>query len=84
MIHYAKADNSERLKMILGLLQTGPKTSLQIQQRTNSVCVGTEMSELRAQGIPVSDAEYIGRSFKTGRKIYRYKLNVINHLTHQK
>jgi anti-sigma-K factor RskA len=73
-IHFARVARSERLRKLWRVLNDGEKhTSLELQRKTGSVCIGTDVSELRHNsGFSVS-CEYRGVSH-TGKKIYDYQM----------
>ncbi len=74
-IHAAKYRNSARLQSVHRALLDGPKTSAELRQLTNGVAIHSDIAELRAGGVPVAPAEYVGRS-EDNRKIYRYRLAI--------
>lgn len=72
-MHAADLDKSTRLQRTLEILKAFPHgaTTWEIQTLSNSMCPGTDISELRANKHDVR-CEYIGKT-STGRKIYRYR-----------
>lgn len=73
---HANIETSSRLLKLLKLLSDGmPHSSAEIQRKTRSMAVHTDIHELRCNGVNVSPALYYGKS-RAGRKIYRYRLAV--------
>ncbi len=75
MMHAARLAESNRLYVIyLCLSAAGKKgrTTQEISRLTGSCAPGTDISELRRNGIGVR-CEYDGRT-ASGRKVYRYTL----------
>lgn len=70
-MHNAKLEKSARLQRVLGLLRNGPKTTMEIQRRANVCAVGTIISEIRANSIPVK-CECIRKG------VYQYSLESQN------
>ncbi len=53
-IHAANVDKSEQLQLILFTLrEQGPSTTLTLSRMSGSLCPGTRVSELRAQGYKI-------------------------------
>lgn len=71
--HAASLKRSERLKRLLACLSTEYQTGKQLQIKTKSLAVHSDIHELRCEGIPVAPAKYFGRN-RNGSKIYGYKL----------
>lgn len=72
--HGGTVGASKRLdKMLDALRKHGQLTSLQLQQITGGVAVGSTIADLRKAGIPIPPAEYIGKT-QEGRKIYLYRV----------
>jgi len=73
-IHFARVARSERLRKLWRILRDGEKHSgLELQQKTGSLCVGTDASELRHNSGFDVVCEYRGLSHD-GRKIYDYQM----------
>ena len=74
-MHAANLSKSERLSRLHRLLVRAdkPLTSLQIQRKTGSMAVHTDIAELRANGIPVGPARYESTTAE-GRRIFSYAL----------
>ncbi len=74
-MHFCNADHSLRLKRTLNaLVEVGRSgiTSAALAQRTGSVAVATDVSELRKNGY-VIDCKYLYKT-ATGRKVFTYEL----------
>ena len=69
----AKLERSERLRRTYYVLLSGPKTTQELQELTGSMAVHSDVAELKANGIKVLPAKYIGKS-SGGRKVYLYSL----------
>jgi hypothetical protein len=70
-----KVTTSYRLKKYLPILADMlVHTSAELQRRTGSMAVHSDISDLRKNGVPVADAVYLRTDAKTGRKIYGYYL----------
>jgi len=52
-VHNAKLENSNRLQRVYSLLQSGPKTTMQIIQEAGVCAVNSIISELRVNGITI-------------------------------
>ncbi len=53
-IHAANAEKSEQLQLILFTLrEQGPSTTLTLSRMSGSLCPGTRVSELRANGYDI-------------------------------
>jgi hypothetical protein len=75
-IHAADVETSSRLKAALNLLrQRGPEgaTTFEIFQASNDMAVHSTVSELRANGLDVSPAIYVGKIGK--RRVFKYVLH---------
>lgn len=75
MIHFAKLKTSERLQRIYDLLkQRGHlgASTLEITQLCDTVCAGTGVAELRANGKRIRATHE--RNVATGRRVFRYFL----------
>jgi len=72
MIHFAKLSSSPRLRLLLDVLTDGKQhTTRDIFDRTGSMAVHTDISELRANGYTiVTDCQ--GRN-EHGRTVYSYQ-----------
>ena len=66
-MHAGKIDTSIRLKRTLDILRDGWKTTLEIEQHTNSRAVHSDIAAIRANGITVKSECMPGR-------IWRYRL----------
>jgi hypothetical protein len=66
-MHAGKIDSSIRLNRTLEILRDGWKTTLEIEQHTNSRAVHSDIAALRANGIAVQSECMPGR-------IWRYRL----------
>jgi len=80
-MHHANIKKSERLrntlKQLLYVNWGGKgykgKTTFEIQKKTGSMAVGTDISELRSNGFDIK-CKYSHKDTKTGAKIYVYTL----------
>ena len=75
--HFAKLENSPQLQVLHEALKRRRGevvTTLQLFQETGLMSISTRLSELRANGIDISDAVYMGKS-ATGAKVFGYTLN---------
>lgn len=73
-IHFARIDKSNRLQKLYRVLKDGKKhSSLEINAKTGSVCVGTLASELRHNRGFAIDCEYLD-TLPDGSKIYNYQM----------
>lgn len=74
--HHASLDSNRLRKALVALQEAGPDglTTLSLNQRCCSTRASSDMSELRACGVPVK-CEYLGKG-DSGRKIYRYYLSL--------
>ncbi len=73
--HAANLATSRRLQNTLDCLSDGCwHSAFELAQRTKSVAVHSDCSELRANGIPV-EQEYNGES-ENGRRISQYRLRL--------
>lgn len=73
-MHAARFDNSERLQRLAACLRRrggSGATTDEIRRDTGSVCVHSDVSELRANGFTV-DCSFEG--LHQGRRVYRYTL----------
>jgi hypothetical protein len=71
--HAAILNKSERLKKLDALLCDGElHTTKEIQERTGSVAVHSDIHELRCNGRNISPAIYLGRT-EANRKIHAYR-----------
>ena len=52
-MHYAKLENSERLRRVRDLLLRGPHTTRQIVQEADVCAVNSIIAELKANDIPI-------------------------------
>ena len=70
----ARLENSERLQTLLLALQMHPAglTTMELIQRTGSVAPHSDVSELRANGVPVDARQE--RCTAKGRRVWRYRL----------
>jgi hypothetical protein len=71
-MNYGKVKTSARLQMTLSILLTGPKTTREIREFTDSCAVNSDISALRMNGYEI-DCTPTGRS-KSGNKTYLYTL----------
>lgn len=72
-MHKADINKSDRLKSYLPIfLDMQKHSTLEIQKITHSMSPATDISELRKNGLPISDAEYAGKN-QNGKKIYMYQ-----------
>ena len=74
--HAGNFETSGRMKKTyLALHYMGDRgaTTLQIQNFTGSMCVHSDVSALRANGVNIAPAKYIG-TYSSGSKVYLYKL----------
>ncbi len=74
-IHAADISKSSRLKAALGLLRQRGKdgaTTFELFQTCNDMAPHTTIAELRANGINISPATYIGKVGK--RRVFKYYL----------
>lgn len=72
-MHARTIANSPRLQQTLAILADGlPHTSKDIRDITKSVCVGTDISELRYNG-KVIECQLMGKTDE-GNKVYEYRL----------
>lgn len=74
-MHNAGLEKSNRLQRTLEILKAFPDgaTTWEIQTLSNSMCPGTDISELRMNDYDIR-CQYEGRT-STGRKVYRYTLH---------
>lgn len=75
--HFARLENSPQLQALHAafLRRRGQMvTSLELYEETKLMSISTRVAELRANGIDISDAKYLGKS-ETGARVYGYKLN---------
>lgn len=73
-IHFARVARSERLRKIWRVLRDGKKhSSLELQRKTGSVCIGTDVSELRHNAGYDILCNYRSLSVY-GRKVYDYQM----------
>ena len=72
MIHYAKLENSQRLQELFAILQDGKAHSaFDIQAKTKSMAVHTDIAELRENGYEISQW-YDGQTARgRSRSMYR-------------
>lgn len=71
--HYANVNKSNRLKRLLSELQNGKLLStVELQHKTGSMAIHSDIHELRCNGINVSRAKYIGTH--NGNRIYGYQI----------
>lgn len=74
--HAADIDKSARLKKLLEILADGFEyTTAELQEKTGSMAIHTDIHELRSNGYAVK-CRYVGK--QDGKKIYSYKLEVNN------
>ena len=70
-MHARTLENSPRLQQTLGVLSDGKRhTSAEIRNITKSVCVGTDISELRHNGKTI-ECQLVGKTDE-GNKVYEY------------
>lgn len=75
--HFARLENSPQLQALHAafLKRKGEVvTTIELFRETGLMSISTRVSELRANGIDISDAVYMGKS-ETGAKVFGYKLN---------
>ena len=53
-MHFARIENSARLRRVLAVLMDGTHTTYEIQERARVCAVASSVSELRAQGFRIS------------------------------
>lgn len=72
-MHAASLDRSSRLRRTIEVLRAHPGgcTTLDLVLLTGSCAVHSDVSELRANGIPIS-CEY--ERTTNGRRVYRYRI----------
>ena len=74
--HAAKLMNSDRLLFLLNIFLLGEwYTTKELEKKTGSTAVHTDIHELRKNGVKISPAKYCGVN-SNGRKIYKYRLEV--------
>jgi DeoR/GlpR family transcriptional regulator of sugar metabolism len=74
--HAADIDKSARLKKLLEILADGFEYSTaELQERTGSMAIHTDIHELRSNGYAVK-CRYVGKH--DDKKVYAYKLEVPN------
>jgi hypothetical protein len=73
MIHFADVKKSHRLRRMVKALGRSWRTTAELQAITRSMCVHTDISELRANGKDIL-CRYDSTDAQTGAKIYRYRL----------
>lgn len=75
--HAANIQKSARLKRLLSALQADRlRSTAELQAETGSMAIHSDAHELRCNGIPVSNAVYMGK--ENGHKKYGYKLETAN------
>ena len=75
VIHFAKLEKSKRLQRIYRLLLERGRlgaTTLEITQLCDTVCAGSGVAELRANGKRIRAVAE--RETRTGRRVFRYFL----------
>lgn len=74
IMHFRLIENSVQLQDAMTLLSDYlPHTTEEIRRATGSVCPATLMSEIRANGIPMSEAKYAGLT-NSNNRVYEYHL----------
>lgn len=71
--HGGKLESSPRLQAVLTMLQSGPATTIQLQEATRSCAIHSDINDLKKNGIKIKPAKYIGRT-PDNRKIFKYEL----------
>ena len=73
--HAANVQKSARLKRLLGELSSGSlKTTGELQKKTGSMAIHSDVHELRCNGIQIGKAVYLG--VQNGNKVYGYQLEL--------
>lgn len=71
--HFCDVIGNPRLEpLMLALHRQGVMTSQELQAITGSMCIATDISNIRAKGYPVSKGK-LSRVTDTGRKVYEYR-----------
>ncbi len=76
-MHFAKLSESFRLQSVMNILSDfGEHSTFEIMRATNSCAVHSDISELRANGIPIKRI-YRGKN-QNGRQLNFYQLKSVN------
>lgn len=69
---YKKKPLSGKLKALYLLLCESPLTSIEIREKINTCCPGTDIADLRKKGTDIK-CEYVGMSYNK-KRIFRYTM----------
>lgn len=75
--HAAKIENSDRLKKLLRVLDSGEEfTTAELQTITNSMAIHSDVHELRQNGYKINCRYSKSKSLFFNRKVFCYKKEV--------